>query len=263
MGGPYPPSGQGKTGGTRVYPGHCGSGWILCISCSPTKHPYPQGRPRRTKGTRVYPPLAECLYLVHTSFSNGASLSLKLSWQNRGTQLYPPLCGSAGSCAYVALPQAIADPRWSRQDRRESGVSTAVPEGPDTVQTRFSHGASLSPRRPKQDRRDSSVSAAVWQCLDPMHARFSHRASLSQGGLGRTGGIWVHGPLCGRGRKLLHAWFSHTVSLSPPAAQAGPEGRGCMRRCMGGARSCAYLVPRGGGVLRNPISCLKTPQGQI
>ena len=39
---PYPPSGPGRTEGTRVYSPLCGSGCALCIPRSPTGRPYPK-----------------------------------------------------------------------------------------------------------------------------------------------------------------------------------------------------------------------------
>ena len=38
----YPPSGPGRTGGTRVYPPLCGSGWTLCILVLPRCVPISQ-----------------------------------------------------------------------------------------------------------------------------------------------------------------------------------------------------------------------------
>ena len=68
------------------------------------------------------------------------------------------------------------------------------------------------PPRPRQDRRDSGVTAAVW------------------GGGG--------GSPC--------ASETPTGRLYPSVAQAGPEGLGCNRRCVGGrTSSCAPKPPRG------------------
>ena len=46
------------------------------------------------------------------------------------------------------------------------------------MHTSFSNGASLSLKRPRQYRRDLGVSAALWEWLDPVDTWFSHGASL-------------------------------------------------------------------------------------
>ena len=65
------------------------------------------------------------------------------------------------------------------------------------MHTSLSHGASLSPKRPKQDRTNSGVSPAVWEWL-------AHAYLVLPGGV----------PI-------------------PEAAQVGPRGLRCMRRCFG------------------------------
>ena len=121
-----------------MYPSLCGSGWALCIPCSPTGCPYPPNGP-----------------------------------------------GGTG---------------------RVSGVSAAVWEWLGPVHTLFPHGASLSPKRPRQGRRDSGVS----------------------------------GPVCGDGNGNAHV-LPRGAPI-PQAPQAGPEGLRCIRRCVGVAGPCAYLV---------------------
>ena len=57
-------------------------------------------------------------------------------------------------------------PKWSRQDRRDWGVSAAVWERLEPVYTWFSHRPPLSPRQLGQDRLDSGVFTSLWQWLD-------------------------------------------------------------------------------------------------
>ena len=65
------------------------------------------------------------------------------------------------------------------------------------------------PPRPRQDRRDSGVTAAVW------------------------------------GRDLSVCPQSPTGRPYPPAAQAGPEGLGCNRRCVGEGPLHVPTIPHG------------------
>ena len=59
-----------------------------------------------------------------------------------------------------------------------------------------------------------------------------HRASLSLPGPGRTGGTRVYPPLCGGG-VVWCPLLTPTGRPYPSPAQAGPEGLGCIRRCVG------------------------------
>ena len=55
----------------------------------------------------------------------------------------------------------------------------------------------------------------------------------------------MYPPLCGSGWTLCILVLPRGVAI-PQAAQAGPEGLGCIRRCVGVAGPYAYLVlPRG------------------
>ena len=60
-----------------------------------------------------------------------------------------------------------------------------------------------------------------------------HRASLSLRGPVRTRETRVYPPLCGGGNSPC-AHKNPTGRPYPSAAQAGPEGLGCNRRCVGG-----------------------------
>ena len=103
--------------------------------------------------------------------------------------------GGGPDCVPPKPPQGFPIPPRPRQDRRDSGVTAVVQGG-------TSPGAPEPPRdvpippRPRQDKRDSGVTAAVW---------------------GRNSFACPHTP---------------TGRPYPSAAQAGPEGLGCNRRCV-------------------------------
>ena len=132
-----------------------------------------------------------------------------------------------------------------RQDRRDSGVSAAVWEWLGSVHTSFSHGAPLYPKRPQQDRRDSGVSAAMWEWLYLVSPCAPTGRPYPPSGLGRAGGTRVYPPLCGNGWTLCLLVLPRGVPI-PQAARAGPEGVGCIRRCVGVPGPCADVgLPRG------------------
>ena len=138
-------------------------------------------------------------------------------------------------------PRGVPIPPRPRQDRRDSGVTAAVwgrdlsvrPQSPTgrpypsaaqagpeglgcnrrcvgegvlRVSSKPPRGVPIPPR-PRQDRRDSGVTAAVW------------------------------------GRDLSVRPQSPTGRPYPSAAQAGPEGLGCNRRCVGEGALRAYSKP--------------------
>ena len=101
------------------------------------------------------------------------------------------------------------------------------------------------PPRSRQDRRDSGVTAAVWGRDLSVRPQNPHGASLSLRGPGRTGGTRVEPPLCGGGTSPC-APETPTGHPYPSAAQAGPEGLGCNRRCVGeGVLRVSSKPPRG------------------
>ena len=178
--------------------------------------------------------------------------------------MYPPLCGGGWWVVSSKTPRGVPIPPRPRQDWRDSGVSStlwgwvvwwfletptrrpyppAAQAGPEALgyihrrvgvggvlSPQNPHGAFLSPRGPRQARRDSGVSAAVWGWV-----------------------VWC----------LLK---TPTGRPYPPGAQAGLEGLGCTRRCVGvgGVVSLknprgASLSPRGprkiGGTRVYPVLC--------
>ena len=174
---------------------------------SPTVRPYTPSGPGRTGGLGCIRRCVRVAAPCVSSFSHGVSLSPKRPGRTGGTQVYPPLCGSGW---------ALCVPR-SRPVRQ---AAQAGPEGLGCIRRRvgvagpcvssFSHGASLSPKRARQDR-----------------------------------GTRVYPPLCESGSPLCILVVPRGVPI-PQAAQAGPEGLGCIRRCVGVAGPYAYLVlPRG------------------
>ena len=140
-GGPYPPNGPGRTGGTRVYPPLCGSGWPVHTSFSHGGIPIPQVAQVGTEELRCIHRYVGMPGTCVSSLSHGASLSPKRPTQDRGdssvsaavwelvdlvyprppagrphhpsgpgrtggTRLYPPLCGSGWPLCILVLPLA-------------------------------------------------------------------------------------------------------------------------------------------------------------
>ena len=135
---------------------------------------------------------------MHTSFSHGASLSLKRPMHHR----------------------------------MNSGVSAAVWEWLGPMHTSFSQGASLSLKRPRQDRRNSAVSTDVWGWLDLVYPPSPTGRPYSPSGPSTTEGTQVYPPLCGNCGTLCIVVLPRGVPI-PQAAQARPEGLGFIRGCVG------------------------------
>ena len=156
--------------------------------------------------------------------------------------------GVVSLCAH-SPPRGVPIPPRPGQDRRDSGVTAGVwgrdlsvcpqsptgrpypsaaragPEGLGCNRCCVKVVSSCarnppwgvpSPPRPRQDRRDSGVTAAVW------------------------------------GRDLSVCPQSPTGGPYPSAAQAGPEGLGCNRRCVGVVSLCARNPPRGARIPPRP-----------
>ena len=239
---PYPPSGASRTGGTRVYPPLCGRGCTLCIPRSPTGRPYRQSSLGRTGGTRVYPPLCGSRWtLCIPRFPTGRPYPPSGPGTTGGTRVYPPLRGSGCTLCMLVLPRGVPTPQAAQARPVGLGcIRRCVGVGAPCVCS-SSHGASLPPKRPRHDRWDSGVSAVVWEWLGPMHTAFSHGASLSPkrptkggGDLGVAAAVWE--------------WLDLVILVlprcvaTPQAAEAGPEGLGCIRRLVEVDGPYAYLV---------------------
>ena len=208
---PYHPSGSGRSGATRVYSPLCGSGCALCILRSSTGRPYPQSSPSRAAG---------------------------------GTRLYAPLCGYGWTLCILVLPRGVPIPQAAHAGpagleclRRCVGMA-----GPCV--SSFSHRASLSPERPTQDRGDSGVTTAMWDCLDLVYPRYPTGRPYPASGPGRTGGTRVYPPLSRICWTLCFLVLPRGVPI-PQAAQAGPEGLGCIRLCVGASGPCGSSLCHG------------------
>ena len=97
------------------------------------------------------------------------------------------------------------------------------------------HGVCLSPKRPGQYRRYSTVSAALWGGAGSpiVHGTPTWREYPPYGPSG-TGGARVSLPLCGKELEVQSYATAPQRSVPiPQTAHAGPEGCGCLRRCVG------------------------------
>ena len=120
--------------------------------------------------------------------------------------MYLPLCAESRKPNRTRhRHEASLSPKRTRQDHRDSGVSTAVWRGagsaiiPDPPPR---HGASLDSKRPKQDQRDSGVSAAIWGGVENrnVHGTPTGRPYPTNRPR-RTGETGVHPRLCGQDLK--------------------------------------------------------------
>ena len=183
---PYPATGLGRTGGTRVSPPLCGNGWTLCILVLPQGVPIPRAAHAGPGGLRCNHRYVGLPGPCVSSLSHGASLSRKRprqDWRDSGvsaakwdwldlvfprsptgrpyppsgpggpggTWLYPPLCGSVWALWILVLPRGVTIPQVTQAGPEELDcicrcVGMARPYG-----SSFSHPASLSPKRPRQD----------------------------------------------------------------------------------------------------------------
>ena len=166
---------------------------------------------------------------------------------------------------------ASLPPKRLKQDRRDSGVSTAVwVKAASAIVPDPSNGASLSIGRPMQGRRDSGIFAVMWggDGSSIVHGTPTG-LPYPPNGPGRTAGTRVSLPLCGEERAVQWYPTPHGASISterpmhnrgdsgvyatvwgaaesaivrgtpqrgvpiPQTAQAGREGLGCICRCVG------------------------------
>ena len=183
-------------------------------------------------------------------------------------------------------PGASGCPKRPRKDRRDSGVSAAVwggfgdpnahgsptgrPYPPNglgrTGGTRVypplrgeelealsyipHQGASLSPKRPRQDGRDSGVFAAVSggvaRSIIPDHPT---GRPYPPNGPGKVGGTRVYSPLCEEVLKVQTRMAPPRGVPIPQTVRVGPEGLGCIRRCVGRRRKVNHTRPPHGASL--------------
>ena len=272
---PYPPSGPGGTGETRVYPPMCGIGRTLCILVLQRGVPIPQPAQAGVEVLECICRYVDMAGPCVSSFSHGGvPIPQAAEAGLEGLGCIRCCVGVARPCVSSFTHGASLSLKRLRQHRRDSGVSAAVWEWVDFVYPRspkrrpyphsgqggtgghrcicrcvgvigpcvslFSHGASLFPKRPRQDRRDSRVSAAVWEWLGPVHT------------CSPTGGPYPpSGPRRRRGLRCIHrcvgaaspsvSWFSQGSIPIPQAAQERPEGLGCIRRSTGVGGPCVSL----------------------
>ena len=157
-----------------------------------------------------------------------------------------------------------------------------------------SHGFRQRPRPwgSRRSREDPSCTTPAWggvtytlrphgRTRSPPRPKNPHEATLSLRGPARSGGTHVYPPLCGGGTSPC-APKTPTGRPYPSAAQAGPEGLGCNRHCVGGGGdfsvcpqtptgrpypSAALAGPEGLGCNRRCVGenlsvCPQTPTGR-
>ena len=179
-----------------------GSGCALCIPLSPTVSLSPKRPKQNRRDSGVSTAVWEWLDLVYPRSPTGCAYPPRGPGRTEGTRVHPPLCGSG----------------WP-------------------MHTLFSHGAPLSAKLPKQDRKNSGVSAAVWEWPGPCIPRSPRGCPYPPSGPCRTGGTRVYPLLCGSGWTLCILVLPQGVPITQ-AAQVGPRGLGCIRRCVGVAGPC-------------------------
>ena len=234
VGRPYPPSGPGKRGGTRVHPPLCGSGWTLCMFVLQRGVPIPQAAQAGLDGLGCIYQCVGTASLCVSSFSHGASLSSKRHRQDRGVWgasaavwewlalvyprspvghphppsgpgksggmgVYSRLCTNGLSWCILVLPRGVPIPHAAQTGPGGSGCISPCFGVASHCAYSFSHGASLSPKRPRQGWRDSAVSAFVWEWVDVVYPRSPTGRAYPRHGPGLTGGTGVHPPMRGSG----------------------------------------------------------------
>ena len=207
---PYHPNGLGRAVGTRVYPPLSGSGWTLCLLHLRGGVPIPQAAQAGPEG----------LGCIHRCV------------------------GVAGPCAYLVLPRGALIPQTAQAGPEGLGCIRRCVRVAGPCVSSLSHGAPVFPQRPRHDRGDSGLSAAVQGWLDLVSHRSPTASRYPPSGRGRAGGTRVYPPLWEGGWALCIPCFP-TGRHYPRAAQAGPQGLGCIRRCVGGRRWQPTSVPTG------------------
>ena len=222
------PRGPGRTGGARVHSPLWR--WVVwCLFKTTAGRPYPPAAQAGPEGLRCIRRCGGVGGVRSPQNSHGASLSPRGPARTGGTRVYPPLCGGGWCGLSSKPPRGVPIPARPRQDLGDSCVSAAVWRW--VVWCLFKTPAGRPyPPRPRQDRGDSCVSAVVWRrpvwCLlkTPARRPYPPRPSPDRGDSCVSAVVW---------RRLVW-WLFKTPARRPypPAAQAGPEGLVCIRRCV-------------------------------
>ena len=190
--------------------------------------------------------------------------------------MQPPLCGGRPSPCAGDPPRGVPIPPRPRQDRRDSDVTAAVWGKDLTVCPQFPTGRSY-PSAAQAGPEGADVTAAVWEkdlTVCPQSPRGRSYPSVGQAGpegLGCNRRCVGVVSLCARdprqgtpiplwprqdrrdsvvaatvwGKDLNVCLQSPTGRSNHFAAQAGPEGLGCNRRCVGEGPLCVPTIPTG------------------
>ena len=214
--------------------------------------------------------------------------------------MYPPIRGwELETGTYRAPPRGLRIPKTARAGPEGLGcIPRSLGRSWRFNHTRPPlDGASLSPKWPTQDQRDWGVSAAMWGGAgssiipDPprrgvpipqmAHAgpeglgctcrcvgrswksnrtRRPQGASYAPKGPVKAAGTRLSAPLCGEEIEVQ----SHPNPLTgvpiPQTAQPGPEGPGCIRRCVGKSWKCNHSRPPPEG-RPHPPNCPERAEG--
>ena len=241
-------------------------GWVVwCLLKTPTGRPYPSAAQAGLEGLGCIRRCVGVGGVVSPSNLHGASLSPRGRTRTGGTRVYPPLCGGGWCGVSSKPPRRVPIPRRRRPDWRNSAVSGAVwgwvvwclletptrrpyppaaqagPEGlgyihrcvgvAGVVCSQNPHGASLPPSGPGRAEGHGCIRPCVG-VESVVSPRNPHRTSLSPRSPRRTGGTRVYLPAVWGG-VVWCLLKTRTGRPYPPAAQAGLEGIGCIRRSMG------------------------------
>ena len=188
--------------------------------------------------------------------------------------MHPPLCPEElENQLYTAPPRGLPIPQTAQARPAGLGcVRRCARRNWKCYRTRHPSWGVLSPKRATRDWRDSGVSAAAWEGA---RSQIVHGTPMGHpyppNGPGRTRDTKVYPPLCGEQLEVQSYQTPNGASLSrkrprqdrmdsvfsaavwggasssirperlrhgvpiPQTAQAGPEGLGCIRRCVGGS----------------------------
>ena len=170
-----------------------------------TGHSYPQNSPGRTGGTRAYLPLCgEDLEVQSYPTPHGASLSPKTPGRIGGSWLTAPLCGEELVVQSYPTPPTVR-PYPPNGPCRTTGTRVYLPLCGEELKD--------------------------YSYLTPETGR-----PCPPNGPGRTGGTRVYLPPCGEELETQSYTAPPWGVPIPQTAQAGPEGLGCIRRCVGRSR---------------------------
>ena len=256
---PCPPNGPGRTGGTRVYPPLCGGSGKVDLTRSPHEAPLSPRRPRQDR--RDSGVSGAVWGEIGDSNVHGPPRGVAAQARPEGLRCIRRCVGGTGNPYAPGLPTGRPYPRNGPGRTGGTRVHPPLCGGQWEGQTYPTppRGAPI-PKRPKQDRRDSGASAAVGEGGDgdPHAPCPPTRRPYPPNGLGKTRGTRVYPPLCGGIWKVKHTRPPPRGVPIPQTAQAGPEGRKCIRRCVGGKleiQTC--MAPHGAS-----LSHVQPRQGQ-